>query len=73
MLPEDDFYARLAVEADEMKREQPSFEPVNGDITYWHSQLAHEFNVQNISAKMTKQIQRMEMQRDRLLEFRICA
>ena len=42
---------------------------INGDITYWHSQLAHEFNAQNISAKMTKQIQRMEMQRDRLLEY----
>lgn len=25
----------MAVEADEMKREQPSFEPVNGDITHW--------------------------------------
>ncbi len=42
---------------------------INGDIAYWHSQLAHEFNAQNIPAKMTKQIQRMEMQRDRLLEF----
>lgn len=42
---------------------------INGDIAYWHSQLAHEFNAQNIAAKMTKQIQRIEMQRDRLLEF----
>jgi len=42
---------------------------INGDITYWHYQLASEINAQNISAKMTKQIQRMEMQRDRLLEF----
>jgi|APSaa5957512493_1039668.scaffolds.fasta_scaffold36521_2 hypothetical protein len=42
---------------------------INGDIAYWHSQLAHEFNAQNITAKMTKQIQRMEMQRDRLLDF----
>lgn len=42
---------------------------INGDIVYWHSQLAHEFNAQNITAKMTKQIQRMELQRDRLLEF----
>jgi len=29
---------------------------INGDIRYWHSQLAHEFNAQNISVKMTKQI-----------------
>ena len=42
---------------------------INADITYWHSQLASEINAQNITAKMTKQIQRMEMQRDRLLEF----
>ncbi len=42
---------------------------INGDIAYWHSQLAHEFNAQNIPAKMTKQIQRIEIQRDRLLEF----
>ena len=42
---------------------------INGDIRYWHSQLAHEFNAQNIAAKMTKQIQRIDMQRDRLLEY----
>ena len=42
---------------------------INGDIRYWHSQLAHEFNAQNITAKMTKQIQRIEMQRDRQLEY----
>lgn len=42
---------------------------INGDIAYWHSQLAHEFNAQNITAKMTKQIHRIEMRRDRLLEF----
>jgi len=41
---------------------------INADITYWHSQIAHEFNAQNISAKMTKQLQRIDMQRDRLLE-----
>lgn len=35
ILPEDDFWARLAIEADEMKREQPSFEPVNNDVTKW--------------------------------------
>lgn len=35
MLPEDDFWARLAIEAEEMKREQPSFETINGDVTLW--------------------------------------
>jgi ubiquitin-protein ligase len=35
MLPEEDYFARLAIEADEMKREQPSFEPQNGDVTRW--------------------------------------
>ena len=41
---------------------------INGDVAYWHSQLAHEINSQDLSAKMTKQFQRMEMQRDRLME-----
>lgn len=40
---------------------------INDDIRYWHQQLANEMNAQDISAKMTKQIQRMEIQRDRLL------
>jgi len=40
---------------------------INDDIRYWHLQLANEMKVQNLSAKMTKQIQRMEIQRDRLL------
>lgn len=35
MLPEDDFWARLAIEAEDMKREEPSFEPVSNDITKW--------------------------------------
>ena len=35
MLPNDDFWARLAVEADELKREEPGFEPINNDITRW--------------------------------------
>ena len=39
---------------------------INDDIAYWHSQLVHEFNSQDLTAKMTKQIQRMELQRDRL-------
>jgi len=41
---------------------------INEDIAYWHSQLASEFNAQDITAKMTKQIQRMEIQRDRLVD-----
>lgn len=41
---------------------------INEDIRYWHQQLANEMNAQDISAKMTKQIQRMEIQRDRLLD-----
>lgn len=40
---------------------------INDDIRYWHQQLASEMNAQDITAKMTKQIQRMEIQRDRLL------
>lgn len=41
---------------------------INDDIIYWHQQLASEMNAQDITAKMTKQIQRMEIQRDRLLD-----
>ena len=41
---------------------------INDDISYWHSQLANEMKSQDLTAKMTKQIQRMEIQRDRLLE-----
>ncbi len=41
---------------------------INDDIKYWHRQLASEFKAQDLTAKMTKQIQRMEIQRDRLLE-----
>jgi len=41
---------------------------INEDIRYWHLQLANEFKSQDLTAKMTKQIQRMEIQRDRLLE-----
>lgn len=40
---------------------------INDDIVYWHSQLASEINAQNITAKMTKQMQRIDMQRDRLV------
>jgi len=41
---------------------------INEDIRYWHLQLASEFKAQDLTAKLTKQIQRMEIQRDRLLE-----
>jgi len=41
---------------------------INDDIRYWYLQLANEMKAQNLSAKMTKQIQRMEIQRDRLLD-----
>ena len=41
---------------------------INEDIRYWHLQLANEMKAQDLTAKMTKQIQRMEIQRDRLLE-----
>ena len=41
---------------------------ISDDIKYWHRQLASEFKAQDLTAKMTKQIQRMEIQRDRLLE-----
>ena len=41
---------------------------INDDIHYWHQQLANEFKAQDLTAKMTKQIQRMEIQRDRLLD-----
>ena len=42
---------------------------INDDIKYWHQQLANEFKAQDLTAKMTKQIHRTEMQRDRLLEY----
>jgi len=35
---------------------------INEDIHYWHQQLAGEFQAQDLTAKMTKQIQRMEIQ-----------
>ena len=35
MLEENSFYARLAQEAEWIKREQPSFKPVADDITKW--------------------------------------
>ena len=41
---------------------------INEDIRYWHKQIAGEFQAQELTAKMRKQIQRMEIQRDRLLD-----
>ena len=41
---------------------------INDDIRYWYQQLANEFKAQDLTAKMTKQIQRMDIQRDRLLD-----
>ena len=41
---------------------------INDDIKYWYLQLANDFKVQDLTTKLTKQIQRMEIQRDRLLE-----
>ncbi len=38
-LSEDDFWARLAIEAGEMKKEQPNFQPVNGDTRVWRGFL----------------------------------
>ena len=35
MLEENSFYARLAQEAELLKREQPSFKPLEDDITKW--------------------------------------
>ncbi len=41
---------------------------INDDIKYWHQQFTKEFKAQDLTAKMTKQIQRMEIQRDRLFD-----
>ena len=42
---------------------------INDDIKFWHSQLANESNVINIKEKMIRQIQKMEIQRGRFLEY----
>ena len=41
---------------------------INDDIKFWCSQLAKEMNVQDLNAKMSKQIQKMDMQRERLFD-----
>ena len=35
MLSEEDFYARLAYEAKILEDEEPSFKPIDGDLTNW--------------------------------------
>jgi len=42
---------------------------INEDIKFWYSQLANESNVVNIKEKMMRQIQKMEIQRGRFLEY----
>ncbi len=41
---------------------------INEDIACWNSKLAGETNIQDFAARMTQLIQRMEIQRDRLLD-----
>jgi len=41
---------------------------INDDIRYWHLQLANEMKTQNLTAMMIQQIQRIQIQRDRLLD-----
>ena len=38
-LSEDDFWARLAIEAGEMRKEQPNFSPLNGNTCIWRGFL----------------------------------
>ena len=41
---------------------------INDDIRYWHLQLANEMKTQNLTAIIIQQIQRIQIQRDRLLD-----
>lgn len=41
---------------------------INDDIRFWHQRIGTEINTQEVTEKMAMQIQRMEIQRDRLLE-----
>ncbi|NHJ04127.1 MAG: ubiquitin-conjugating enzyme E2 [Candidatus Heimdallarchaeota archaeon] len=34
-LSEDDFWARLAIEAGEMRKEEPNFQPIDGNTRIW--------------------------------------
>ena len=42
---------------------------INEDIHYWNQKLASRFTDQDLTRNITKQIQRMEIQRDRLLDY----
>jgi len=42
---------------------------INADIQFWYSQLVNKSNGLDLNTKMTKQIQRMEIQRDRLFDY----
>ncbi|NHJ02787.1 MAG: ubiquitin-conjugating enzyme E2 [Candidatus Heimdallarchaeota archaeon] len=39
MLTEDEWLDRLAIEAQELAREQPTFRPVNNDLTHWRGEI----------------------------------
>ena len=41
---------------------------INEDIRFWHLHLSKEIKFQDLGAKLKKQIQRMDIQRDRMLE-----
>lgn len=42
---------------------------VNDDITFWYSQLSNALKSQDVGANIAKQIQRTDLQRERLLEL----
>jgi len=39
LLDEEEYWARLAYEAELMRKEEPTFEPVNGDIRRWRGYI----------------------------------
>ncbi len=41
---------------------------INADIKFWYSRIAYDVTYRGLTAKMNKQIQRMELQRDRLFD-----
>jgi len=42
---------------------------INADIQFWYCQLVNQSNGLNVRAKIVKQIQRIEIQRDRFLDY----
>ena len=42
---------------------------INADIRFWYSQLASKSKLLDIKAKMMRQMHKMEIQRDRFLEY----